>query len=101
MHLDDLEMCVSLIVIPFFSMVEPEEESDEDDEPYLHPSLASSLTKIEAVRFARYTYHFCTLYINLFLKMHKWSPCALVRKNFAFMVFRNVKIPSWATLNYF
>ncbi|XP_028045733.1 splicing factor, suppressor of white-apricot homolog isoform X2 [Monomorium pharaonis] len=27
---------------------EPEEESDEDDEPYLHPSLASSLTKIEA-----------------------------------------------------
>ncbi|XP_067212675.1 splicing factor, suppressor of white-apricot homolog isoform X2 [Linepithema humile] len=27
---------------------EPEEESDQDDEPYLHPSLASSLTKIEA-----------------------------------------------------
>ncbi|XP_011345845.1 splicing factor, suppressor of white-apricot homolog isoform X2 [Ooceraea biroi] len=27
---------------------EPEEESDQDDEPYLHPSLASSFTKIEA-----------------------------------------------------
>ncbi|KAL0131733.1 hypothetical protein PUN28_002942 [Cardiocondyla obscurior] len=27
---------------------ESEEESDQDDEPYLHPSLASSLTKIEA-----------------------------------------------------
>ncbi|KYM87292.1 Protein suppressor of white apricot [Atta colombica] len=27
---------------------EPEEESDQDDESYLHPSLASSLTKIEA-----------------------------------------------------
>ncbi|KYN00474.1 Protein suppressor of white apricot [Cyphomyrmex costatus] len=27
---------------------EPEEESDDDDESYLHPSLASSLTKIEA-----------------------------------------------------
>ncbi|XP_043289502.1 splicing factor, suppressor of white-apricot homolog isoform X3 [Venturia canescens] len=28
--------------------VESAEESDEDDEPYLHPSLASSLTKVEA-----------------------------------------------------
>lgn len=54
-------------------MVEPEEESDQDDEPYLHPSLASSLTKIEAVRFTRYILSLCTLYINLFLKMHKRS----------------------------
>lgn len=32
-----------------FLMVEPEEESEGDDESYLHPSLASSFTKIEAV----------------------------------------------------
>lgn len=31
-------------------MIEQEEgSSDQDDEPYLHPSLASSFTKIEAV----------------------------------------------------
>lgn len=54
-------------------MTEPEEESDQDDEPYLHPSLASSLTKIEAVRFTRYILSLCTLYINLLLKMHKRS----------------------------
>lgn len=34
----------------FFSMIEHEDgSSDQDDEPYLHPSLAPSFTKIEAV----------------------------------------------------
>lgn len=32
-----------------FIISESDEESDENDEPYLHPSLASSMTKIEAV----------------------------------------------------
>lgn len=85
----------SLIVLFsfFFPMTEPEEESDEDDEPYLHPSLASSLTKIEAVCFTQFTLFTCMSYINLFLKMHKrflrsW-------KSFVFGVVRNVEDPCW------
>lgn len=59
-------------------MAEPEEESDQDDEPYLHPSLASSLTKIEAVCFDTVCMCFF-LHIThyLFLKMHKQIPKAL------------------------
>jgi len=73
-------------------MVEPEEESDQDDEPYLHPSLASSLTKIEAVRFAWYTCYFAR-YTLICSSKCKSGPCALMQKNFTFGIVWNVKIP--------
>lgn len=56
-----------------FSLIESEEESDQDDESYLHPSLAPSFTKIEAVSLYTRVQVICTLYINLFLKMQKQS----------------------------
>lgn len=67
----------TILIFACFSMVEPEEESDADDEPYLHPSLAPSFTKIEAVSFIIQYTRYCT-YINLLLKINKSdSSCAL------------------------